>query len=269
MEAPIDSMADFRKRCDALGRTDRWIFRGHALAKWDLQTTLERALFRLGSAARSRPMARDVEEILQREFCRHFHRYSADVPRNEDQLEWLSIMQHHGAPTRLSDWTFSEYIALFFAINDAQVGSTCAIWAVNQTKCWQRFKSKLPKDIQALLDEDDKHPRAIDWMLDHDETLIAPLNPLRLSTRLSVQQGTFLVPLNMKLSFQDNFDADIGPHRALWRKIKIRCTRKFLYSAFTELRRVNITDLSLFPGIDGLARSMLLSVILKHLQPQK
>jgi hypothetical protein len=135
-----------------------------------------------------------------------FHRYSLDEPLAKDEIEWLAIMQHHGAPTRLLDWTFSEYVALFFAINGADDTTPCSVWALDQTECWANLKRKVPKRIRKRLKAYDKDIQATNYVLGHDDlTLVAPLNPFRLNARLSVQQGTFLVPLNMNVTFMENF----------------------------------------------------------------
>jgi hypothetical protein len=38
-------------------------------------------------------------------------------------------MQHHGAPTRLLDFTYSIYVAAYFALESADADA--AVWAVN------------------------------------------------------------------------------------------------------------------------------------------
>src|SRR3989304_1877564 len=39
------------------------------------------------------------------------------------------IMQHYGAPTRLLDFTYSVYVAAYFAVEEAE--DDCVVWAVD------------------------------------------------------------------------------------------------------------------------------------------
>jgi hypothetical protein len=79
-------------------RKKEWLFRGQRVATWPLKSSLERTCERslggLGEACKT-------ETKLLREFGRRYHQYRAYVPREGDVLEWFSIMQHFGAPTRL------------------------------------------------------------------------------------------------------------------------------------------------------------------------
>lgn len=56
------------------------------------------------------------EYLLTREFRLRAHHYLTDLPDDADYLEWWSLMRHYGAPTRLLDWTYSIYVATYFAL---------------------------------------------------------------------------------------------------------------------------------------------------------
>src|SRR5262245_32107305 len=89
-----------------------WLFRGESMKEWQPKTSLERCCDRRGV----RPsMRKTIEGRILREFRRAYHQFSARVPGKESTVEWLSIMQHHGAPTRLLDFTYSVYVAAYFA----------------------------------------------------------------------------------------------------------------------------------------------------------
>jgi hypothetical protein len=106
---------------------DDSIFRGHRCAIWPLETSLERTCMRLYSSLEDAPT---MEKTLLREFRRRLHHYSVNVPSSQEPLRWLSLMQHHGAPTRLLDWTYSIYIASYFALEHSM--HDCAIWKINK-----------------------------------------------------------------------------------------------------------------------------------------
>src|SRR5947199_119509 len=91
-----------------------WIFRGQRDSTWHLQPSLERTIgrFGLGLAQGSR-----LEGGLLRRFQRHAQHYLPEVPDDRNFMEWLALMQHYGAPTRLLDWTHSFFVAAFFALD--------------------------------------------------------------------------------------------------------------------------------------------------------
>lgn len=48
-----------------------------------------------------------------------------------DHFEWLALMQHYGAPTRVLDWTENILIALYFAVWDTTADCDSVVWALN------------------------------------------------------------------------------------------------------------------------------------------
>jgi hypothetical protein len=81
---------------------------------------------------------------------------------------------------------------------------------------------------------------------------VLPYEPEKISDRLSVQQGSFVVPWNVELSFMDNLSAV----DALDAVLKITVPSSVVRGrALEQLRLMNITRASLFRGLDGFAQS--------------
>lgn len=85
-----------------------------------------------------------------------------------------------------------------------------------------------------------------------------PVNLFSLHERLTIQQGVFVAPGQLTKSFNDNlrkFHVSNGDDRAIVR-IVLDCSDHVLKDAFEDLRRMNITTTTLFPGLDGFARHL-------------
>jgi hypothetical protein len=127
-----------------------WLFRGERTTAWQLKTSLERCC------------DRTIEGRIIREFRRAYHQFSPQVPERESTVEWLSIMQHHGAPSRLLDFTYSVYVAAYFAVEEADDDSV--VWAINGPWALQRAaallkaagKNQTESMFKPFMDKDEK-----------------------------------------------------------------------------------------------------------------
>src|SRR5262245_8791541 len=101
-----------------------WIFRGHASAKWTLKNTLERRT----PPGESRSV---FERFVVHQFKRRAHHYLASHHLPKKDGDWIALMQHFGAPTRLLDFTRSPFVAAYFAFEElpSDNSSHCAIVA--------------------------------------------------------------------------------------------------------------------------------------------
>jgi hypothetical protein len=220
-----------------------WLFRGHRCPEWKLETSLERASRRCGFNES------EYEKRVVREFMRHAHTYLDRTPDKNDTVEWLALMQHYGAPTRLLDFTGSFWIALFFAFEEAD--KECAVVALNLSSL---AKNKPGTDYNVVLREN------IQEGLHTDDFLYTNV-PFFTNARLAIQKGTFVFSLNLSRSFHDLlienqklFEPLIVPAR-LFPEIRMR------------LNDFNCNSRVLFPGIDGYARYFKESYVLtKSLQ---
>ncbi len=101
-----------------------FIFRGQGDANWQLETSIERCM-RLYAFNSLSSYYNTEEQWMLHEFKRKYPLFSSILPKHQDNFEWLAVMQHYGAPTRLLDFTDSILVAAYFATNDSL--KDCAI----------------------------------------------------------------------------------------------------------------------------------------------
>jgi hypothetical protein len=117
-----------------------WAFRGEVSARWPLVSSLTR---RLQTFCEDRTLWPLREERALRVFRRKAHIYLSDRSALQDDLRCLALMQHHGAPTRLLDFTKSPYVAAFFALEDAV--DDAAVYALNTPALWSAAPAATPR----------------------------------------------------------------------------------------------------------------------------
>lgn len=238
------------------GYDHRWAFRGQASADWALKTSLERLLLS--------PVI-EAERYMLTTFQRRAHHYVRDCPELNDYVEWLALMQHHGTPTRLLDCTRSPYIALFFALEgQLDQNGTAAVWAINVEACKQSAINILaPQNTDPTLSLGKPDTFKGAFMREHEnpglplQLCVAPIQPFRMNERLTIQQGLFLCPAQIGSSFEQNLSS-MSPTGDMFEKHVFSATLRG--DILSELNKMNINRASLFPGIDGFARSLGLNV---------
>ncbi len=250
----IDSWADLLDLANDYGfERDRWFFRGLASVTWRLQTSFERAKEGGGTQP-----AWKYEAVMLREFTRRAHHYVSDLPKVSDLLEWFALMRHYGAPSRLLDCTYSLYVAAYFALHSATVKTgVAAIWAINTSWLKELYRTTFPADAKR---------RGRDFRFKRDfkkrflsrtnpRTFVAPANPFRMNQRLSAQQGVFLCPGDIQKSFMENL-LPPGTKAAKDQVVRVLLNPTMKTEALRDLRRMNVTSVTLFPDLSGLAMSL-------------
>lgn len=273
-----------------LEKLEDYLFRGVAGHEWKLLTSLERET---PTASTDGAHFLSYEHNILYEFARRAHHYNP-VPLSSSisGVELVALLRHYGGPTRLLDVSYSPYVALYFALESFRLRATSstgptagspAIWAFSR-EALQSGAGKVLGALGASTRADEAVENAFHEVRELGRTpnrgqCVLVGEPLRLNDRMAAQQGTFLIPYTSSRSFEENL---LGPFQrrvntSILRRKPGRSWKRFrmgtpvvklvlgpglIERGMMELHRMNITAASLYPGLDGFARS--LTVRLRH-----
>ncbi len=254
---PVDTIKTAKDLFDFVEKREqekKWIYRGQVDSSWGLQTSIDRMFEDPLSYKKSKL---NTELVLLKRFQREAHHYGIN---NIDLLnipEWLSLMQHYGAPSRLLDWTHSPWVGLFFAIaelsenkkGDKKMASLwLADWKAIDRKNNNTVRDKFKIDHNLISVQNFS-----DVVRSGDGVI--KLNSFKQNQRQIIQQGTFLFPLNIEKSFEENLgNTLIKPELK-----QVLLPYEIKDDVMKLLYRMNITYTTLYPDIEGFGKS------LKHL----
>ena len=207
----------------------RYLFRGQT-QPWRLRSSFHRA----GRADLTRFLNEDIQTLHKHLSARTKHVFNLEIP-NENGA-FFNLVQHHGYPTPLIDWTYSPYVAAFFAYR-----------AISSEKVAQASSDDKVRIL--VFDQ-------LQWRSDWNQlVMLATASP-------HVSIGEFLAIENERLIPQQaastvtNVD-DIESYI----RSKESDSKKYLSAidlplrerdkVVQELRFMGITAGSLFPGLDG------------------
>ncbi len=240
----LERWADFIARTDTL---EGWAFRGQHSPHWPLVSSLTRRLQTFCPDPRLWPLreARAMR-IFRRKAHMHLH---GGLPQG-GELRCLALMQHHGAATRLLDFTKSPFVAAFFALEAAR--SEASVFALNTPALWARaprFDARLTR--QRI---DPRQPgNFARYFAGNQVPVLWFGEPAQMDGRLAAQSGLFVVPGVLERSLDEILAGYGDPDELLLQFVLSPGLRA---DAMRALYRMNVTYATLFPDLDGLARSL-------------
>ena len=225
-----------------------YIFRGQSVAEWNLSCSLLRALH-----ATTHIHAIAAEQYSLQQFRSNALRFAPqeDIPPHlpaQPIMEWWSLMQHYGVPTRLLDLTGSPYVAAYFAceLNWNQDGAMYFMRRapIEQSSPKQQKSQSSMEHLKYLLSPGAAHA-------------VRTYFPARVSDRFAAQQGLFLYSENILADLQEDLEKLFEPSmkKSLEPSFaKIIIKKEMKKEFMMKLRTMNVTAQTLFPGVDGLGR---------------
>jgi hypothetical protein len=245
----LETWNEYKKWVDEL--SENWAFRGQADARWDLENAIERTDFI--------QLHKGIEVDFLAEFQRGARNYLPKDQTPEHLIEWLALMQHHGAPTRLLDFTKSPFIAAYFAFEQCYSVPEryIAIWAMNINFLKSEALSKLQKLFSVELEKSGnviKEALFEKIFYENSCSLIFPVEPFRMNRRYSLQQSIFVSTGNSYEPFMHQLGfLEDKIERAV---VKIELPTTLHKQVIRDLQKMNLHRASLFPDLDGYAASL-------------
>lgn len=239
------------------GRRSRrgpFIYRGESSAKWKLNPGLLR---RVGELPDSRePYAYEREELWL--FKADAHRRSVCSSSGMNDLEWLALLQHNSGLTRLLDWTYSPFIAAWFAARGAARRNTpFVIWQLRSSVLTARAR-ELAYEGGIACEAGPEFRSAASFrrlFMQRSVGLIAPVVPSVWNQRMAVQQGLFLCGSNCVSDYTGTFKRMFAG-TGLTPFTRIVVDGGVRQETLSRLDEMNIHAGVLLPGLEGTAERL-------------
>ena len=233
---------------------NNYIYRGHSNISWKLQSTLERVLENDYEST-----SKKFEEYSIDYFKSRFQLYDKSNVLPSSKVEWLSIMQHYGVPTRMLDFTQSPYVALYFALENSvkTVPGSFVIYAIDYRAILKKsleYLKKHDKTIQVTYEEMFyKRDELFDIIDENSYEILWIVEPSISNLRLERQSGSFLISGNIRKTIEQILKNEIYCGIDNYRFI---LPNSFWNNIYTLLQRMNIDSKTVYGDLEGLAKSI-------------
>jgi FRG domain len=265
----IDCVRAIRQDWNVPPHRELW-FRGEAE---EYDSLLRPKLYRPLKGGTLRPVTEllEIENQLY-EYFQHCGSSLCDTPLEEDyqDWDWYFLMQHHGAPTRLLDWSDGALIALHFALRDKprDDAKDAVVYVVESYQLQEEIKAlqeieHVKQQWKAYVEKHPSYQRDASewegtWLPDDEEgrkELQIPPMPLLLefphiTRRVAAQRSRFM----LFGTDSDWLAEKLKSHYPCLEIIKIKA--EVIPAMKVELRESGVTESVVFPDLDGLGREV-------------
>ncbi|MDO6762068.1 FRG domain-containing protein [Agarivorans sp. 1_MG-2023] len=209
------------------------MFRGHGNLEWAL----------IPSIARLKPKElpvrhydgwKGIEKQLLIEFKKYALRHIDREPTS--QMEWMIQAQHHGVPTRLLDWSTNPLKALYFAIENTEHDDKNGKLYVFTPQSWAPNPDIVDVECQKS---------------------VKAFHPIVINDRILAQEGCFtLFPQQDNHNSFEALEEGFSRQEDVLNMASIIIPKEAKPVLRTQLRKLGVTDMTMFPDLDGIAKKI-------------
>lgn len=227
----IDSVISFLQEVDTHNIVK--MFRGQSKFEWELLPSIAR-IDHTSLEANYQNGWEGVETHLLTTFKQHAVRYMHKEPK--DKLEWMIQAQHHGVPTRLLDWSSNPLKALYFAVENSNHDYSNGSVYLLSPSSW----SATPDGVNV-----------------ESTTTMKAFYPVNVNERVVAQEGCFtLFPQSKSFTNFKPMNHGFSPEPDIVNISKISVAKAAKPDIRKQLDKLGINDLSMFPDLDGISKSI-------------
>lgn len=224
------SWSDFKSHISSISKFS-YLFRGQQ-KPWSLCTSFHRR----GRYRMSEFTSKDVRQLHQRLSAITTHFFDLTVP--DQNGAFFNLLQHHGYPTPLLDWSHSPYVAAFFAFRDRPIGydgdEVVRIYIFNNQEWQKRYRQ-----IQNL-DPPFPHLSVMEFIAIDNPRLVPQQSVTTVTNLHDIEAYVLEKETETGIQFLNAIDIPANEREV----------------AMRELRFMGITAGSMFPSIDGVCEEL-------------
>lgn len=244
----VESLLDKARSLSSVDRPGGIYLRGQARAEWGLRPSIGRLNIEYGGRLLARYTPDDERNLLHR-FRRHTYSH---LNRRLNEWEALFLARHHYLPVRVLDWSSNPLVALYGACWEKDhLGQDGSIWIIRRIVSEKNdlnvFATSLsPLQVQGL----------------------KILYPFYGSSRMTAQSAVFTIQddpwRGMETYFPHSLDDE---HFDVAELVRFVVPASAKSACLDDLERLAVNHRTLYPDLDGVARGLWQTVVLRSGQP--
>jgi hypothetical protein len=217
----------------------------------------------------------ELEHEMRIDFTSYGHLLN-EANQAKTPIDWYFLMQHHGIPTRLLDWTTNALAALFFSLDEVRrrlergdcpgadpKPDVVAVWMVDAYWLAARLSEEWEGPLLAWSADASRYIPPLETLIDKmgdSKALLPdhamPIEPPAMHPRVAAQEGRFVIfgstqdLVEERLRLEQREDCS-GVEEL--RLVQIKFKVEDLEALLRDLAQMGVSRRTLFPELAGLA----------------